>query len=420
MAAVALVVLPPILLLLAASGHGQPWPRREPPVHPPQTHELASPERWPSEPATPDPIDPEKFRAALSYFCSREPDRVPADEVLSAAEDEEVDPFLLAALMWEQSRCDPKRKTRQGYGLLVIQPSLLLKPAGVPAPPVDRELLTPAKLYDPLNNLTVGARILHMWQEKHGELDEAFGGVPHRSGVAHFFWGDRVLNSGNEDMVLTARRRLVARYAGTVDGPRPSPIGLPLVTPLEGVPRVASSGPGEDRDGGLRHHRGLDIAASDGEPIHAVADGVVIFAGANLSGSPRHNAIPPSKIARYRHRKFGAGGIYLCIRHDLPSGTAAREVVTCYMHLSSYLVAEKDRVTSGQLIAFVGKTGVRSSPPHLHFEVRVDEKAKNPARYLTDFVIPPKATKTYRYVVKAKRARVKAARAAAASTSTGT
>jgi hypothetical protein len=55
--------------------------------------------------------------------------------------------------------------------------------------------------------------------------------------------------------------------------------------------------------------------------------------------------------------------------------------------------------------------------------VRVDDAAKNPARYLTADVIPPKATKTYRAVAKAKRAKVKAARAArtaAATPPTGT
>jgi hypothetical protein len=69
------------------------------------------------------------------------------------------------------------------------------------------------------------------------------------------------------------------------------------------------------------------------------------------------------------------------------------------MHLSSYIVADKDHVTAGQTIGFVGKTGVKVSPPHLHLEVRVDDYAKNPMKYLTDLVIPPRATKTYHRVL---------------------
>src|SRR5205814_75546 len=118
--------------------------------------------------------------------------------------------------------------------------------------------------------------------DAHPMLDDAFGGVPHRSGVAHFQWGDQVSNSGGEDAVFTARRRMIARYLDEPETPQPTSLGMDLVSPLEGAPRVASSGPGEDRDGGARHHRGLDIAASDGEPVRAVAAGVVIFAGANL------------------------------------------------------------------------------------------------------------------------------------------
>lgn len=395
--------------LFLAGGQGQPWVKREPPKRPAHTHELSTLERWPSEPATPDPIDPAKFRSSLAYICNKEPDKVPADEVLAASAEHKIDPFLLAALMREQSRCDPKREVRKGWGLLAIQPAMYLK-AGSPPLPVERKQLTPRALKDPKNNLQVGARLLRMWQDEHAAIDEAFGGAPHRTAVAHFLWGDRVLSAGNEDMVLTARRRLVAKYQEDPILHKPTTMGVPIVCPLEGIPRVASSGPGEDRDGGLRRHRGLDIAASEGEPVRAMADGVVMFAGVNLRNAPRKGPIPPSKIGRYRNRTLGAGGIYLCLRHDIPEGAPVKEVVTCYMHLSSYVVSEKDHVTAGQTIGFVGRTGVRVSPPHLHLEVRVDDYAKNPMRYLTDLVIPPKATKTYHRVLANKRARVKAAR----------
>jgi murein DD-endopeptidase MepM/ murein hydrolase activator NlpD len=207
---------------------------------------------------------------------------------------------------------------------------------------------------------------------------------------------------------MTARRRMVRQYGGIVDVPRESLLGLPIVSPLEGFPRVASSGPGDDRDGGARRHRGLDITASLGEPVRSIADGTVMFAGANVLGHPR-TVIPPSRIARWRNRSgLGVGGIYVCISHD-----DQRKVVSCYMHLSSYSVAVDDHVTAGQRIGAVGRTGVKVSPPHLHFEIRVNERFTNPARYLTDLVIPPKATMTYRYMLKAKRSKLRAAGAAA-------
>jgi murein DD-endopeptidase MepM/ murein hydrolase activator NlpD len=141
----------------------------------------------------------------------------------------------------------------------------------------------------------------------------------------------------------------------------------------------------------------------------------VIFAGVNLGRGTPARQVEPSKVARYAHRNLGAGGIYLCIEHD-PDAIAAREaggvgvphkIVSCYMHLATYAVATDEKVTAGQIIGIVGRTGVKVSPPHLHLEIRVNDRFTNPARYLTDMVIPPKATMTYRYVMKAKRARLR-------------
>jgi murein DD-endopeptidase MepM/ murein hydrolase activator NlpD len=403
--------LAPILLFLTGGGTASPWPARCPPIRPVGAHELTSPDRWPAEPTSPAPIDPTRFNDALSYVCGRPADEVPGTLILAAAVDAGVDPFLLAALVRDRSHCDTKRKARDGYGLLTIQPDMYLT-TGAPRLPFDPRALAAKALLEPEHNLRVGARLLRMWQDNHATLDESFGGVPHRSGVAHFLWGDRVANSGGEDAVFTGRRRIIDRYLGLPDAPNETSIGVPILCPLEGNPRVASSGPGDDRDGGVRRHRGLDIAATEGEPIRAVADGTVIFAGANLRGSPR-KVIPPSQIARFRNRRFGAGGIYICIRHDLPEDlpNRPRNVVSCYMHLSSYRVSTGQRVTAGQTIAFVGHTGVRQSPVHLHFELRVNDQPKDPSRYLSETVIPPKATKTYYHVQAVHRARVRASRA---------
>jgi murein DD-endopeptidase MepM/ murein hydrolase activator NlpD len=388
------------------------WPARAPAVEPKPAHQLRSVSTWPAEPNAPELVDPEKFQVAYARLCSADPDGAIASvapDVLAAARAEAVDPFLLSALAFTRSGCNPKAKTPVGLGLLGIDASMYRVP-GAPLVPVPRELLVAKRLQSAADNLAVGAKLLKMWQQTHLDSDAAFGGVAHRDAVSHFVWGDEVRSSGHEDLVLTARRRMLLAYAGAVDAPRPSRLGIPIVSPLEAPPRVATSGPGEERDGGARSHRGLDLTASLGEPVRAMADGTVMFAGANLPGHPRKDGIPPSKIGRYAKRRLGVGGIYLCIDHD----DSDRKIVSCYMHLASYVVGKGDDVRGGQLIGYVGNTGVKVSPPHLHFEVRVDDRATNPLKTLGDLAIPPKATMTHMYMLKAKRAKYRASVAGAA------
>ena len=375
---------------------------------PPATHQLIDTSRWPDEPAEPATIDPDKFREALAYLCGKPEAAVPADEILAAAHEAGVDAFLLAALVHERSRCEPKRRTRAGIGLLGLDRRLYDSP-GAPGPKPEATIhldeWTPANLLSARANLSLGARLLRMWEEQHDAIDLAFGGVSHRSAVSHFFWGDGVTSSGTEDLALTARRRLLTRYEGTSPTPTTSELGVALVPPLESAPRVATSGPGDDRDGGARQHRGLDVVAALGEPVHAIADGTVIFAGVNLANNPRQN-VPPAKIARFANRAMGAGGIYLCIRHT-PAVAPKSGLVSCYMHLSRYFVALNAAVKAGDLIAIVGRTGVRRSPPHLHFEVRLDGAYKDPWQYFSESIIPPQETLTHVYNARAHRARLR-------------
>jgi murein DD-endopeptidase MepM/ murein hydrolase activator NlpD len=373
-------------------------------------HMLKTPDRWPAEPPAPAlaTLEVDKFRASFEYLCRKAEGKVPvADYILESAKAVGLDPFLLAGLVYEQSRCNPKHTSKYGFGLLQIHPDMY-RSEGAPEAPVERKEWARRNLMDPKQNVSIGARLLQMWEKQHVELDEQFGGLPHRSAVSHFLWGDTVRNTGFEDVVLTARRRLIGTYSGDLEPARPTSLGVPMVCPLEGFPRVATSGPGDDRDGGARRHRGLDIIAGVGEPVRAIADGVVIFAGVNLPQAARRGPIPPDKIARYARRRLGVGGIYLCIRH----GAVEKDIVSCYMHLSSYTVAQSDQVTAGQTIGVTGRTGVKHSPPHLHMEIRVNDRYMNPVRYLGDLVIPPQATTAYRHAQTAKRNRAKAAKLA--------
>lgn len=100
-------------------------------------------------------------------------------------------------------------------------------------------------------------------------------------------------------------------------------------------------------------HDGLDISAPLGTPILAAANGEVIYSGA-LRGY--------GNLVILRHR----GGY-----------------ATIYAHTQKNLVREGEAVRRGQVIARVGQTG-RASGPHLHFEVRKDNLAQNPLRYLPE------------------------------------
>lgn len=98
-------------------------------------------------------------------------------------------------------------------------------------------------------------------------------------------------------------------------------------------------------------HQGLDIAAPMGTTVTAAAAGTVISAG-----------------------WYGGYGNYILIDHG--GGMA-----TGYGHLSQIFVSVNQQVQKGQAIGAVGSTGM-STGPHLHFEVRINGKATDPAAYL--------------------------------------
>ncbi|WP_186389271.1 peptidoglycan DD-metalloendopeptidase family protein [Stappia sp. TSB10P1A] len=128
--------------------------------------------------------------------------------------------------------------------------------------------------------------------------------------------------------------------------------GIPLASPLPGAELSSSFGPRVDPFlGRMAMHTGLDFRAATGEVIRAPAPGKVIFAGRN-----------------------GGYGKSVEIRH--PSG-----VVTRFAHMSRISVNEGDTVATGARLGTVGSTG-RSTGPHLHYEIRVNDRPLNPARFL--------------------------------------
>jgi len=98
-------------------------------------------------------------------------------------------------------------------------------------------------------------------------------------------------------------------------------------------------------------HEGIDFSAAHGEPIYATAGGIVKKAS-----------------------KSGAYGNLVTINHG--GGLQTR-----YAHLSKIIVKKGDIVKKEDLIAYVGNTG-RSTGPHLHYEIRLNNHSLDPKQYL--------------------------------------
>jgi murein DD-endopeptidase MepM/ murein hydrolase activator NlpD len=96
-----------------------------------------------------------------------------------------------------------------------------------------------------------------------------------------------------------------------------------------------------------RPHLGVDLAAPTGTPVYATADGRVSAAG-----------------------RRGGYGLAITLQH-------ARGMETLYGHMSRLNVARGQSVRRGEVIGWVGSTGL-STGPHLHYETRLQGRAVNP------------------------------------------
>ncbi|WP_133128376.1 peptidoglycan DD-metalloendopeptidase family protein [Legionella nagasakiensis] len=98
-----------------------------------------------------------------------------------------------------------------------------------------------------------------------------------------------------------------------------------------------------------RPHKGVDLAAPIGTPIHAVGDGIIDTIG--------------------RHSGYGN---MIKIIHN-------KKYSTVYAHMLKFQkgLSKGDRVKRGQIIGYVGQTGLASGP-HCHYEFHINKKPKNP------------------------------------------
>lgn len=163
---------------------------------------------------------------------------------------------------------------------------------------------------------TGGKPRVQLVRDGNGQLQDALGGAPRQD------WSSSVvIGSGGGGLLAPVNGRVTSPY-----GLRRHPVL-----------------------GYTRMHAGIDFGAAWGSPIFAVAPGVVAYAG-------RHGG--HGNYVRLEHGGFGTG----------------------YGHMSRIAVAPGSKVAAGQVIGYVGSTGL-STGPHLHYEVYQGGRTVNPAGF---------------------------------------
>lgn len=131
--------------------------------------------------------------------------------------------------------------------------------------------------------------------------------------------------------------------APTVPEPARAPsVSLPWLWPTSGKVIETFDDP---------RNKGIDIAGNEGAPVQAAADGEVVYVGSAVRGY----------------------GNLVIVRHS-------DDFITAYAHNRKVLVAEKQSVKRGQVIAELGRSD--ADRPKLHFEIRHQGKPVDPLKYL--------------------------------------
>jgi murein DD-endopeptidase MepM/ murein hydrolase activator NlpD len=141
----------------------------------------------------------------------------------------------------------------------------------------------------------------------------------------------------------------LTRNATTADWLRAN--SAPSVWPVQGTITGSFGERIDPFNGEGAFHSGVDIASAVGQRVIAPADGVVTYADF-------------------------LGGYGRAIMLDHGHG-----ITTLYGHLESFAVTVGQRVLRGDTIGYVGLSG-RSTGPHLHYEVRINDTPVNPYKYL--------------------------------------
>ena len=156
-----------------------------------------------------------------------------------------------------------------------------------------------------------------------------------------------------QEWLATSQATTAPNYSGGYDDPHgPPPASGDWIIPCNYVLFTSAYGWREPPlDGASSFHGGVDLAGPEGTPIYAARSGYV-----------------------YRGGYTDINGYYVAIDHG--DGFAS-----AYLHMVYYIVDIGDYVTQGQVIGYMGTTGV-STGPHLHFTIYYNGDTVNPAEYI--------------------------------------
>jgi lipoprotein NlpD len=218
-------------------------------------------------------------------------------------------------------------------------PVIVTAVPGIAAPPVSQVAMPPSPVYQGGNP---------------GAGSDAASGAPYSPSPSAPVTGGTVagVNPVAAPPAATSAAPVVA--TAPVAAPRPTAAPRPSRAPTPGA-RVTSwrwpSSGNVTRRYSSSVHKGIDIGGNRGDPVYAVADGTVVYAGTGI---------------------VGFGELIILKHNDI--------YISAYGHNSRLLVREGDVVGVGQIIAEKGSTG--TDTVKLHFEIRKEGKPIDPLKLL--------------------------------------
>ena len=160
----------------------------------------------------------------------------------------------------------------------------------------------------------------------------------------------REIDQKEKDLKAAQYDEYLAKLAAQGNSP---PSNATWITPVSGATLTSPFGKRVHPVLGYeRMHNGIDLACPAGTPIYATRAGTVTTASYQAGGA----------------------GYYVSINHQ--DGFSS-----IYMHMTRYVVSKGQQVSAGQLIGYVGSTGI-STGPHLHFGISYAGTYVNPLAYI--------------------------------------
>ena len=216
-----------------------------------------------------------------------------------------------------------------------------------------RQLNTKIMGLEELSGQSQEMMLTDTWNERFGLLEGGgIGGAledyPTASMIASLTVRDNIEIARDRTLGLEDQLRFVEQIAQQRAGKL---LSTPSMWPVAGPIRSAYGRRRDPFTGESEIHRALDIGALYGTVVRTPADGRVIYA----------------------RRRANYGNL---IEVDHGSG-----ITTRFGHLSRFELEVGDQVEKGDVIGYVGNSG-RTTGPHLHYEVRLDDRPLNPINYL--------------------------------------